>query len=377
MRPCDDRDVRLAPLALVFAAVSCARPFIDPYDAGIGSDGGLAPDCPTFIGTTLPVDDGAGAVADFVDLGGDRLLTIVRLVGGPTGLVELDGSGQRFVDRFDNGRRDVTGAAVHGDTVYFTVWQRTDEQGGSVDWGRIEAAPLAGGFLSPISSTVAEPLARIAARPGGAAVELLMIGHIFFDGAVWRFADGNLGNVFVDPTRDTTVVQDSDVVWLDLDRALILPWASKCPDGDQCLVRYLRGGVVEQEPLDLGDVDDRITALALVPGVGVVLGTQLGRFFVRTSAGVVETLPASPLTRQLGKRQVVRRIRPYRDGFVGVTDDAFVYYEANAGVFCPDVVTPPSNFQAIYAVRTLGDVLFVSGLAREGSKVTADRFVGD
>jgi hypothetical protein len=359
--------VRLVALTLI-AATACARPFIDPYDAGAAPrDAGPPADaCPPLSAVRIDVSPVRAGIGQMADLGDGRLLALVRTISSPsTTPVELDGDGVMHASRFDLGGRDVPTAVRHGDTVFFSVWEP-----GNV--GRIHVAPRNGGLLSPTTSTAAEPFGLLFAPPSKTALELLAVGHPFQRRGVYRHSDTSFVELFHKAKPNPPLTDGADAVWLDEDRALILPWGSDCRVRSPCIFRYSRGATtVDEEPLDLVDDGDQASAMALVPGLGVVIGTVRGHFFLRSEAGILSILGLPPYG---AAPRVIRRIRAYGDGFVAVTWRDLVRFSAAERRFCDEITPLSPAFEQVYEARVVGASVFVAGLSLDGNVGFVERF---
>lgn len=355
-----DRYGVLATFGLISA---CAVPFIDPYDAGIPSttDAGPTVSCPAVSISTAMIESQGGSVTKLIDLDGERLLAIVR-GADPTKAVELDTSGRSRPATFDFNGMDVTTGAVLGTRVYFSAWLRPDNR------SQLLFADSSGGTLTATGAPALEPFNRMKMAPD--RLEVLAIGHGNMTAALYRLDATSTASVWNNTRGKSDDEQDADIVWLSNAEAVILPFDSYCAGmTSPCLIGY-DGSAAVEHPLELQDEEDRASAIAEVSGVGQVLGTKKGRFFVRRDS-TLERLADAPAPDRPA-RHIVRRIRPFGAWFVAITDEDMVFYDVAAKAFCETRLRIPSGFGFVYTAVVIDNTLFLSGLSGEGRPLTVD-----
>lgn len=187
-------------------------------------------------------------------------------------------------------------------------------------------------------------------------------GHVAEDGTVEVFAVDDAGDVAHFDGRAFTklpesfVAGDPRVAWRAPGEAIVV-----------ALETNAMAKVARRRVISLGGLDDNVFAIANVPAVGIVIGTQSGAFRV-LQGDVWEQLGAAFSTYPLA-------IRPTEDGFVYLIASGRVgRYYTGAG-FCPNEgVLPVLGFAGVLA--PLGEDYFVAGELNSAAGVTQGARIG-
>lgn len=196
-------------------------------------------------------------------------------------------------------------------------------------------------------------LRNVAGRGSGMSTELFFMTHANDSGRLLRFASDQWQTLWgpgpaLDPADK---LRDGGAVTIEGSTVWALPRASTCATSERCLVEWRNGEAVEH---DLVAIDEPMMEVENVPGVGLVIGTRGGRFFMQ-AGGVWSELRGSPIPGQLLDAariadldegldpRAVRAIVPDGGGFVYFTDAWIGRWDAQDG-FCAGVVVQDIDF---------------------------------
>ncbi len=193
-------------------------------------------------------------------------------------------------------------------------------------------------------------------QDGEAPFELFAVVHMNDTGAAMRY-DGARWRVIRHSEAQEPRNQPS-LVWVGPSEAYFTPGRGGCR-GVSCIIRYTNGSTTAEGLQTAAPV----SALANVPGVGLLAGTTAGRILIRKPGGFTPwvELGDSPLL-----NSTVRAIIPFEDGFLYFAGARVAQY--NRG-WC-DPLRLGDALEYVTQAQPQGSGVIIAGEARENRSST-------